>query len=94
MTVSRVCLMLTLAAFAAASAAPPAFAISAELAKKCQQMMIKAHPRVLAGTRTGTAQAQRDFFQTCVENNGNVAMPAEPSPAPAPAAAPPSAPSR
>ena len=53
----------------------PAFAITVELAKKCQAMAYKAHPPTLAGVKTGTAQAQRDFYRTCIDNNGT--MPAD-----------------
>jgi len=47
--------------------------ISAELAKKCRALAIKAHPR--AGNRA-YAQAQRDYFQDCIAKGGN--MPDEP----------------
>jgi hypothetical protein len=39
--------------------------ISAELAKKCRALAIKAHPTERAGSRP-YAQAQRDYFQDCV----------------------------
>ena len=51
-----------------ASAAPP----SAELAKKCRELMVKAYPPVPAGTAKGNAQAQRAYFQKCIANNGNM----------------------
>ncbi len=47
-------------------------AISAELAKKCREMAIKAHPPVPAGSRTGNERAQRDYFQQCVARNGDM----------------------
>jgi hypothetical protein len=53
----------------------PASAITVELAKKCQALAYKAHPPTLAGVKTGTAQAQRDFYKTCIDNNGT--MPAD-----------------
>jgi hypothetical protein len=56
-----------------------AFAISADLAKKCRASTVRAYPHQQAGSRTGTAQAERGFFQNCVAQNGNV----EPAPAPA-----------
>ena len=48
----------------------PASAITAELAKKCREMAIKAHPPEPPGGKTGTAQAERDFYRTCIANNG------------------------
>lgn len=39
---------------------------SAELAKTCRALAIKAHPTQRAGSRTAYAQAQRDYFQECV----------------------------
>ena len=50
-----------------------ASAITAELAKKCRTMAIKKYPPVPAGTKTGNAKAERDFYLTCITNNG--AMP-------------------
>ncbi len=52
-------------------AAAPAVAISADLAKKCRDMAIKAHPRAPAGTKP-YAQAEREFFRECVEKNGQM----------------------
>ncbi len=53
-------------------AASPANAqISAELAKKCQQLMVKAHPTELYGS-SGTAAAQRTYFEECVRRQGNM----------------------
>lgn len=60
---------------AAVEAAPalivtPASAISADLAKKCRAMAIKAHPPQLAGTKKGSAQAERTFYKQCITNDG------------------------
>jgi hypothetical protein len=49
----------------------PAMAISVELAKKCRDLAIKAHPPSRAGTNP-YAQAERDFFSNCVSKNGDV----------------------
>src|SRR5438876_10894135 len=55
-----------------AETAPPdrsktAGPISAELAKKCRALTIKAHPTKPAGSKNGAyAQAQRDYFQDCI----------------------------
>jgi len=56
-------------AIATAAAAPANAGISVELAKKCRAMMVKAHPSILFG-RTGTAAAQRAYFEECVRRNG------------------------
>jgi hypothetical protein len=53
------------------SASPPAAAISADLAKKCRDMAIKAHPPAEVGT-TPYAAAERDFFRDCVSKNGDM----------------------
>jgi hypothetical protein len=50
----------------------PASAITADLAKKCRELAVKAHPPVVAGSKAGSAQAERDFFRTCVAQGGNV----------------------
>jgi hypothetical protein len=59
------------------SGASPASAVTAEVAKKCRALMLKAHPYELPGNRKGVAHAQRDYFNRCVANEGN--MPAEPA---------------
>ena len=45
--------------------------ISAEVAKKCRELMIKAHPTELYSS-SGTAAAQRAYFQECVRQQGNM----------------------
>ena len=57
------------------AAATPASAISVELAKKCRALMLKAYPYELPGNRKGNSEAQREYFNKCVANEGN--MPAE-----------------
>jgi hypothetical protein len=57
--------------------AAPARAITADLAKKCRELAIKAHPYKLPGVKgPGSAEPQRDYFNTCVAKGGN--MPPEP----------------
>ena len=80
--ISKVCSGVLVAAILAGSAAPSAFAISAELAKQCRAMAIKAHPTKLAGSAKGSAQAQREFFDNCVAKGGNVDTSSAPGPAP------------
>lgn len=50
----------------------PASAISADLAIKCRDMAIKAHPPKQPGGKKGYAQAERNFFRLCVSNNGKM----------------------
>ena len=54
------------------SSAPGASAITAELAKKCRALAIKAHPTARAGTKGGSEGAQRTFYNDCVAKDGNV----------------------
>jgi hypothetical protein len=59
-------------------AGEPASAITAELAKKCRSLALKAYPYKLVGQPgPGNAQAQRSYFSQCVAKQGN--MPAEPT---------------
>jgi hypothetical protein len=51
---------------------PPAFAVTAELANKCRAMAIKAYPRKLAGSKSGTSGAERKYFQNCIAKDGAV----------------------
>jgi len=50
------------------AAQPP----SAELAKKCRALAIKAHPTQPAGSKSGFEQAQRDYFRDCLAKGGNM----------------------
>src|SRR5262245_15651449 len=64
----------------ASAATSPASSLTAELAKKCRELMVKAYPPAPAGSRTGNAQEQLDYFRTCVARDGkmdNVEMPTE-----------------
>src|SRR5262249_27726052 len=54
-----------------------ASAITAQLAKKCEALTAKAFPpRVsgnpAAGSAKGTGQSERDYFNKCVANGGNM----------------------
>ena len=53
-------------------ASEPASAISADLAKKCRELALKAHPTPRVGTKTGAAKLQQDYFRSCVAKNGKV----------------------
>jgi hypothetical protein len=54
------------------SVAMPAAAISADLAKRCREMAIKAHPPPIPPGNKAYAQSQRDFFRECVARNGEM----------------------
>jgi hypothetical protein len=54
-----------------------ASAISVEVAKKCNSLLERAFPprepgNPAAGSSKGTAQDQRDYFNKCVANGGNM----------------------
>lgn len=53
-------------------ASESAMAISADLAKRCRAMTIKAYPPVLAGSKKGDAQEERNYFSTCISKNGQM----------------------
>jgi len=76
-----VALMLGVASLATALPMDQAAsAPTAELAKKCREMMIKAYPPVPAGSSTGHMLQQREYFRTCIAQNGkmeNSVTPAE-----------------
>ena len=59
-------------AMALATAAPLHAAMTAQLAKTCRAMMIKAHPIEVFGA-TGSAATQRHYFAQCVARNGDMA---------------------
>jgi hypothetical protein len=50
----------------------PAAALTAELAKKCRALAVKAHPTQRAGGKSSSERSQRDYFQACVAKNGNM----------------------
>jgi hypothetical protein len=53
------------------SATGTASAITVELAKKCRQLAIGAHPPARAGSKTGTGAAERAFYRSCIDNGGS-----------------------
>jgi hypothetical protein len=62
---------------AVASATNNASAVTAEVAKKCSVLAANEFPpRVIgnpaAGRARGTPQDQRDYFNSCVANGGNI----------------------
>jgi hypothetical protein len=64
-----ICIPAVVAISSAESAAAPP---SPELARKCREMMVKAYPPVPAGNPKGAARAERDYFQKCIANRGEV----------------------
>jgi hypothetical protein len=54
------------------SGAPPAAALSVELAKKCRDLAIKSHPPPIPPGNKAYAQAEREFFRDCVAKNGQM----------------------
>ncbi|MDB5652518.1 MAG: hypothetical protein JWQ94_131 [Tardiphaga sp.] len=55
----------------------PAFAITAELAKKCETVVSTAFPprqvgNPAAGSAKGNSKAQREYYKKCVANDGKV----------------------
>jgi hypothetical protein len=49
-----------------------ATALTAELAKKCRSLALKAQPYRRAGATKGTAQAERDSYRECIAKEGRV----------------------
>lgn len=58
----------------------PAPALTAELAKKCRGLALKAQPPRRAGTAKGAAQAQRDYYRECIAKEGNMEEADQPPP--------------
>lgn len=50
----------------------PAPALTAELAKECRSLALKARPYRRAGNPQGTAQAQRDYYRECIAKEGKM----------------------
>ena len=62
-----ICATIVLTVAVAAVTPQPATAFSAEVAKKCRDLAIKAHPTPTVGSKaSGVEKAQRDYFQSCV----------------------------
>jgi hypothetical protein len=63
---------LLIVQFAAICAVSSASAISADLANKCRNMAIKAHPPPIPPGSKAYAQAERAVFSECVAKNGQM----------------------
>jgi len=60
-----------------------AFALTADLAKKCDAAAFQAYPRQQTGSTVGIAEREA-FRKDCIAKNGNIAQPAaQPQSAPA-----------
>jgi hypothetical protein len=75
-SISRVAIF-TLPLAVGGLASTEASAITAELAKKCSSLMAKAFPprepgNPAAGSVKGSSQDERNYFNNCVANGGNV----------------------
>jgi hypothetical protein len=74
--------------YAVVLAAPsPAAAVTADLAKRCREMAVKAHPPKAPGSKP-YAQAEREYFRECVANKGNMPEDSSQSPSAMPTGAP------
>jgi hypothetical protein len=77
-TVINVSWVLGAVLFATVGPANPA--PTAEMAKKCRQMMVKAYPPLPPGSKQGDAQQQQEYFRRCLAQGGkqdNTATPTE-----------------
>jgi hypothetical protein len=63
---------LTAVATAAWALDAPEHPPSADLAKKCRALTVKAHPPAVAGSKSGTAAAEREYFATCIKKGGKM----------------------
>jgi hypothetical protein len=68
----------------AAAVATPAAAISADLAIKCRNLAVKAHPPKPVGSKKGNAVAERKYYRSCIANNGEGPAEDKQSPQPQP----------
>jgi len=71
-----------LSCIAGTTMADSAFAVSVEVAKKCDALTAKAFPpRVIgnpaAGSAKGTGQQQQAYYRKCVANNGKMKAPSQ-----------------
>src|ERR1043166_9915042 len=74
----RTWIVISLTAAGVAFAAPTQAQISAELAKQCREMMVKAHPMTAHATAMSAAD-QRAYFQDCIRRNGKLPEASEPA---------------
>ena len=61
-----------MAALVASAITSPASALTADVAKKCRELMVKAYPPLPAGSSRGNAQKEREYFRACVAQDGKI----------------------
>ena len=64
-----------LGALLASAIASPASALTADVAKKCRELMVKAYPPLPAGSIKGSSEAEREYFRACVAQAGKMDEP-------------------
>ena len=64
--------MLTVVAALSSGLPQPGHAITADLAKKCRELMVKAYPPAPIGSKHGTAQEERQYYQACLAHGGHM----------------------
>jgi hypothetical protein len=69
MSLSKAMTLSLVLGFVSFASSVAAETLTAELAKKCRELMIKAYPRPPVGSKFGNAQKQRDYFRACVAQN-------------------------
>lgn len=52
-------------------ATPAVAQVDADLAKRCRTLMLRAHPVEMYGL-TGSAAAQRSYFDQCIQRQGDM----------------------
>jgi hypothetical protein len=70
--VARPLIVLSAAVLILSDQPRPAHAITADLAKMCRELMVKAYPPVTAGSKHGNAQEERQYYRTCLAHGGNM----------------------
>ena len=64
-------IMFSVCAVAMAAATSAQAQTTADVARQCRAMMLKAHPTMMYG-RAGSAAAQRDYYQDCIKRQGKM----------------------
>jgi hypothetical protein len=72
LVVPRILVALSVAVLLLSDQPRPAHGIAADLANKCRELMVKAYPSAPAGSKHGTAQVERQYYQTCLTNGGHM----------------------
>jgi hypothetical protein len=72
------------ACLAVGTSASSAFAVTAEVAKRCEALTTKAYPPLVpgnpaAGSVKGTGAAERKYYSNCVAHGGNMSNAPEPT---------------